>query len=271
MSQRRLLSGLLFLAMIVAIPLTAAAKDEALDQIIKSGILKVAVPGNFPPFGDLGSDGKLNGYDIDTAALIAEALKVKLELIAVQSTDRISYLADGKVDLVISSLGKDAERAKLIDFSVAYAPFYSGVFGPQSLPVAKPADLAGKTIAVTRGTIEDAALTKLVPATATINRYDDNAATEIAFLASQAELIATGNATAAAVLAKSPMRKTQFKFLLLSSPCYIGVRKDEPDLLARVDAIISAARQDGRLEQISQHWLNSPLGDPEHPDASIGK
>jgi polar amino acid transport system substrate-binding protein len=130
-----------------------------------------------------------------------------------------------------------------------------------------PAHLAGKTIAVTRDTIEDAVLTKLAPATATIKRYADNAGTEVAYLSSQAEFVAIGNVVAAAVLGGSPMKKTTIKFVLRNSPCYVGIRKDEPDLLARVDAIIAAARKDGRLNVISERWLKTPLGDPEHPNS----
>jgi polar amino acid transport system substrate-binding protein len=250
---------------IIAAPVAATAKDDALDHIIKTGIVRVAVPDNFPPFGDLGPDAKLQGYDIDTAALLANALGVKPDLVAVSSADRIPYLTSGKVDLVISSLGKDAEREKVIDFSIAYAPFFSGVFGPEPLDVAKAEDLASKTIAVTRNTIEDAALTKLAPTTATIKRYDDNAATEIAYLSSQA-----ANVVAAKILPRSPMKKTAIKFLLRNSPCYVGVRKGEPDLLARLNQIIADARKDGALDKISEHWLKAPLGDPEQP-GSISK
>jgi polar amino acid transport system substrate-binding protein len=143
------------------------------------------------------------------------------------------------------------------------------VFGTESLAVTKPEHLAGKTIAVTRNSIEDGALTELAPATATMKRYDDNAATEIAYLSSRADLIATANSVAAQMLARSPMRKTTFKFLLRNSPCYIGVRKGEPDLLARVNQIVAAARKDGTLNGISERWLKAPLGDPEQPGPAV--
>ena len=48
----------------------------------------------------------------------------------VTSANRIPYLQTNKVDLVISSLGKNAERETVIDFSNAYAPFFNGVFAP---------------------------------------------------------------------------------------------------------------------------------------------
>jgi len=269
---RQLFLVLGLLAALIVAPVAARADENgALAAIIKAGAVKIAVPDNFAPFGTLGADGKLQGYDIDTAALVAGSLGVKPELVAVPSPERIQALTDGKVDLVISTLGKNAEREKLIDFSTAYAPFFSAVFGPKDLTVTKPDDLAGKSIAVTKNTIEDAVLTKLAPASATIKRYDDNAATEVAFLSSQTELIATGNAVASDVLAKSLVKKTVLKFVLRNSPCYIGVSKEQPDLLARVDAILAAARTDGKLDAISRKWLKAPLGDPEHPDLASVK
>jgi polar amino acid transport system substrate-binding protein len=271
MPHRRLLMALGVLVAILASPVAATAEDNALDRITKTGVVRIAVPDNFPPFGNLGADGKLHGYDIDTAALIAQALGVSLDLVATASTDRIPFLTTGKADLVVSSLGKDAEREKLIDFSIAYAPFFSAVYGAATLAVAKPEDLAGKTIAVTRDTIEDIALTKLAPPTATIKRYDDNAGTQVAFLSSQTELIATGNAVAGEVLTKSLVKKTMLKFLLRNSPCYVGVAKNQPALLARINTIIGDARKDGRLDKISQEWLKMPLGDPEHPDVTAMK
>lgn len=271
MPHRLPAAALGLLLAIAAAPVAKAEQNQALNTIVKAGIVRIAVPDNFSPFGTLGTDGKLQGYDIDTATLVAAGLGVTPSLIAVASPDRIPSLTGGKVDLVISTLGKDAEREKLIDFSRPYAPFFSAVFGPHDLAVSKPDDLAGRTIAVTRGTIEDTALSDLAPSSAVIKRYDDNAATEVAFLSNQTELIATGNAVAADVLTKSLIKKTAIKFVLRNSPCYIGVNKDEPDLLARVDTVIGEALKDGRLDNISRRWLKAPLGEPEHPELPGGQ
>jgi len=267
MPHRLLAAGFGLLLAAVVGPGAATAADNALERITKAGVVRVAVPDNFPPFGNLGADSKLHGYDIDTAALIAEALGANLDLVAVPSTDRIPSLTSGKVDLIVSTLGKNAEREKQIDFSIAYAPFYSAVYGPASLDVVKSADLAGKSIAVTRNTIEDDALTEVAPADATIKRFDDNAGTEVAFLSSETDLIATGNGVAGEMLEKSIVRRTALKFILRNSPCYVGVGKGQAELLARVDMILDEARKDGSLDRISQRWLKAPLDDPEHPTA----
>ncbi|WP_414448035.1 transporter substrate-binding domain-containing protein [Burkholderia sp. 22PA0099] len=235
-----------------------AAQADALDTIAKSGELRVAVPEDYPPFGSVGTDMQPQGYDIDTAALLAKSLGVKLKLVPVNSANRIPYLTTNKVDLVISSLGKTPDREKVIDFSTAYGPYFQGVFGPADIKVAGPADLTGKTVGATRGALEEIALTQMAP-NATIKRFEDNNATIQAFLSGQVQLIAAGNIVAAAILAKNPPRRPETKFVIKNSPCFVGLNKNEPRLLAKVDAALAQAKKDGALDAISKKWLGQPL------------
>ena len=115
------------------------ASADALDNIMKAKVIKIAVPQDFAPFGSAGPDLKPQGYDIDMANLIGKELGVSVEIIPVTSANRIPYLQTRKADLVISSLGKNPEREKVIDFSDAYAPFFSGVYGAKAVAVAKSA------------------------------------------------------------------------------------------------------------------------------------
>ena len=256
MNYRSLLASFAAAAVRAGAP---AARADALADIERAGVVKIAVPQDFPPFGSVGPDLKPVGYDIDTARLIADRLGVKLELVPVTSANRIPYLQTGKVDLVISSLGKNPEREKAIDFSVAYAPFYNGVFGPADVAVSSAADLAGKTVGVTRGSVEDIELSKIAPASADIKRYEDNNGTITAFLSGQVQLVATGNVVAAAILARNPAKKPETKFLIKNSPCYVGLNKNEPALLDKVNAILTEAKRDGALSAISQKWLGAAL------------
>ena len=239
--------------------LTSAAHADALSDIMTAKTIKIAVPQDFAPFGSAGTDLKPQGYDIDMANLIGKALGVAVEIIPVTSANRIPYLQTKKADLVISSLGKNAEREAVIDFSKAYAPFFSGVFGTKDIVATKADDLAGKTVGATRGAIEEQELTKLAPATATIKRYEDNNATIAAFVSGQVDLIATGNVVAAAIAEKSPARAPVSKFVIKDSPCYIGMNKNEAALVAKINSIIDSAKASGDLGKISEKWLKAPL------------
>ncbi|WAC27458.1 transporter substrate-binding domain-containing protein [Ancylobacter sp. SL191] len=259
MNRRTLLALAAGALVAAAAQLPLPAQADALATIETNKVIRIAVPQDFPPFGSVGADMQPKGYDVDVAKLIADKLGVKLELVPVTSANRIPYLQTNKVDLVISSLGKNPDREKVIDFSAAYAPFYNGVFGPADVAVKDAAGLAGKTVGVTRGAVEDLELTKIAPADVTIKRYEDNNGTISAFLSGQVELVATGNVVAAAILERNPPKRPEIKFLIKNSPCYIGLNKNEPALLAKVDAIIATAKKDGALEAIAQKWLGTKL------------
>jgi polar amino acid transport system substrate-binding protein len=232
---------------------------DQLQDIQKRGVLRVAVPQDFPPFGSVATDLKPQGYDIDMAEYLAKGMKVKVELVPVTSANRVPYLQTNKVDLVISSLGKNAEREKVIDFSRAYAPFFLGVFGPKDATLADAAALSGKSVGVTRGAVEDMVLTDLAPKDAQLKRYEDNNTTISAYLSGQVQYLATGNVVVAAIARQNPSQSPVSKFMLKDSPCYIGLKKNEPALKAEVDKLVEQALKDGTLNTYSEKWMQAPL------------
>jgi len=240
---------------------TAAQAQTALDDILKAKTIKIAVPTDYPPYGFVGIDLKPQGLDIAMANLIAEKLGVKLETVPVTSANRIPYLQTKQVQLVISTLGKNPERLKVIDFTHAYSPFFQGVYAPKSMTVKSFDDLAGKTIAVAKGAMEEQELAKVGPATMDFKRYDDQAASTAAFVAGQAQVIATSVSNAGLMMQKNPRLNAEFKLLIKDSPNFIGVAKGEDALRGKVNEIILAARKDGTIDKLSQQWLGRPAGD----------
>ena len=134
MHARRSITIALAAAAAVLAPLGAAAQT-ALESISAKKLITIAIPTDFPPYGFVGTDLKPQGLDIDMANLIATKMGVKIELVAVTSANRIPYLQTKKADLVISTLGKNPEREKVIDFTAGYSPFYQAVFAAKSLSV----------------------------------------------------------------------------------------------------------------------------------------
>lgn len=241
--------------------LSSASAQDALKNVMASKQIKIAIPTDFPPYGFVGPDLKPQGLDVDMANYIAQKLGAKVELVVVTSANRIPYLQTKRADLVISTLGKNPERAAVIDFTSAYSPFFQGVFGPKTLSVKSFDDLAGKSISVTRGAIEDQELTKVAPAKADVKRFEDNNATVSAYTSGQVQLIATGVSVAENMMQRTPQLGTEFKLLLKDSPNYIGVAKGEDALREKVNEIIAAAIVAGDIDKMSQKWLKRPAGD----------
>ncbi|MEZ2296456.1 transporter substrate-binding domain-containing protein [Variovorax sp. RCC_210] len=258
-TPRRLSLGLL-----AALALLAAGTSQAqtaLDAITKSKTIKIAVPTDFPPYGSVGTDMAPQGLDVDVARLVAAKLGAKAELLPVTTANRIPYLQTRKADLVISTLGRNPEREKVIDFTVAYSPFFIAVFGPKAMAVKTPAELAGKSISVTRGSVDDAELTKVAPPSTELRRFEDNNATISAFVAGQVQLVATSAQVASTMMTKNPQLGSEFKFVLKDSPNFIGVAKGEDALRNKVNEILVEAKKNGELDKLSVKWLGRPAGD----------
>ncbi len=247
------------LAAVAILAGTTGAALADLSDILAAGTIKIAVPESFPPFGSLGDEGEQVGYDVDVAKLIAENLGVELELVPITSKQRIPFLETDRVDLVIATMGANPERAKSIWFSAAYAPFYSGAFAPASVDVGSVADLAGKKVGLTGGTLEDLELTKIAGDDVEIIRFGDNAATMSAFVSGQVDVLVSGNTLAAEIGEKNPDIGLERKFILKDSPAFIGVKKGNYDLLQWVNVFILHKKLGGELNEISLKWLGQPL------------
>jgi polar amino acid transport system substrate-binding protein len=258
MQKRSFILGLSAAAVLAIAPSTRA--QTALDDLLKAREIKIAIPTDFPPYGFVGTDLKPQGLDVEMANYIAARLGVKAELVPVTTSNRIPYLQTRKADLVISTLGKNPEREKVIDFTVAYSPFFIAVFAPKAVAVKSPADLAGKSISVTRGSVDDMELSKVAPAGTELRRFEDNNATVSAYIAGQVQLVATSAQVAGAMMARNPQMGTEFKFVLKDSPNFIGVGKGEDKLRQKVNEILLEARRNGDIDKMAVKWLGRPAG-----------
>lgn len=258
--KRRPLLGLIGLAAAVACFSSANAfADDLYNTIMARKSIRVAVPTDYPPYGSVGTDMTPRGYDIDMANLIGKKLGVKVDLIPVTAPNRIAYLQTNKADITISSLGKTAERAKVVDFSIAYAPFFDAVFGTKKVKATSFDELKGKTISVTRGSMQDQELEQMAPG-AQVKRFEDNNSTLSAFLAGQVQMFATGTTVAAALQKMNPALDMELKVILANAPCYVAMPRGESTLLAKINMIIREARTDGTIDKFSNTWLGAPAG-----------
>ncbi len=123
---KKLLLGMAALVGVAAMVAPSGASARTLDEVIKSGTIKVGVNPTFPPLGKFDEKNEIVGFDVDFATEIAKMLGVKLEIVQVGSPDRIPFVTAGKIDFVMGAMTRNPERAKVIDFTV---PVHTEVFG----------------------------------------------------------------------------------------------------------------------------------------------
>jgi polar amino acid transport system substrate-binding protein len=122
MTKNRLFSlivTLLVFAAAIANVQVASAGDSVLSAIEKSGKLVLGTSGNMPSMSET-RDGKVVGFDIDLARLMASGMGVKLEIKTLPFNGLLSALEKGDVDVVISNMTINPERNMRVAFVGPY-------------------------------------------------------------------------------------------------------------------------------------------------------
>jgi polar amino acid transport system substrate-binding protein len=99
---------------------TAIGQTTALERIQTSGVIKVGVSGTQPPYSLMSNSDELIGFEIDMAHLLAESMKVDLELVQLPFAKLLDGLESGKVDVVMSGMTINAERNMRVLFAGPY-------------------------------------------------------------------------------------------------------------------------------------------------------
>lgn len=98
-----------------------AQGSPTLDRIVESGKLRVGMSGNQPPFNATSRSGQLIGLEVDFAHLLAGSMGAELEIVTRPFGELLGALHAGDVDIVMSGMTINAERARSTAFVGPYA------------------------------------------------------------------------------------------------------------------------------------------------------
>ncbi|ACA19835.1 extracellular solute-binding protein family 3 [Methylobacterium sp. 4-46] len=93
---------------------SAGAAEGRLKEILDRGVVRVGVQGAFKPWSFPAPDGTLQGIEVELAKSVADTLGVKLEPVIITSANRIQYLQQGKIDLILGGMYDASDRRKII-------------------------------------------------------------------------------------------------------------------------------------------------------------
>jgi polar amino acid transport system substrate-binding protein len=93
---------------------TASLNAQTLDKIRQRGVLVVGTKADYKPFGFRDPSGAIIGFEPDLARDVAERLGVRLELEPVVSANRMQFLQQGRIDLMLATMNVTDERRKTV-------------------------------------------------------------------------------------------------------------------------------------------------------------
>ena len=243
-------------AMIMAAP---ARAESTLDKILKEKKLRVAIDVANPPFGVLDKAGEPDGSDVAVARQMAKDMGAELEFVQVPSTGRIPALLAGRADVTIASISVTADRAKAVMYCNPNGALQIVIFGPQSVAIKTPADLAGKRIGITRATLEEATVPKMAPTGTDIVWFDDIGATIQALLSGQGDAVAMTSFAGKTVADGNPDKHIETKLPVTTAFYGPIVRHDDFELRQWINTWLFLNTQNGTLAAIYKKYTGIDL------------
>jgi polar amino acid transport system substrate-binding protein len=149
--RKRTLVVLAVLTLLVSFVSTAIAKESILDKVKKAGVIRIGSGTTVPPVNYIDKDGNWTGFDIEIGDEIAKRLGVKVERVNVNNKTRIAFLANGRIDLTVSSMSHTRSRDEQIDYAEPPYLWSGKIFYAKKGKFGSPADVCGARVAITQG------------------------------------------------------------------------------------------------------------------------
>ncbi len=232
-----------------------AHADATLDKIHQRGKVVVGVILSGPPFGTLDPvTQKPVGYNVELAEGVAKGLGVALETVTVQPSNRVQFLQQGKVDLLIANMQWTQERSEILSFvPTPFEEVGGAAIAAKNSGIRRWEDLRGKPVCVSQGSN----FTKPLA--------DQYGAQIKAFRGQPESLLALKGGNCVAAVHVSPTLRElvagnidwkDYAIVspadLIPSPSVIWVRRDESDTQAALDRIVQHWHRTGWLIEVEK-------------------
>lgn len=242
----------------------AQAQLPPLPQAIRdAGVLRAGVRCDQPPYGYRGSDGGFAGIETDMARQMAAwafGSADRIELQCVTADNRIPQLNARRVDLLIATLGVTPERARVIDFSEPYRWGGSDLLVRRDSPIQRLDDVRNRTVIMLRGTTQALWFDANMPGLSTMRLNTASDALQ-ALLQGRGEAYAHDAATLIVIAARDPnLRLVGEPFAV--SDAAVGVRKNEPEWLAWINAALARMKAEGLYTAMLERHVPAEIRGP---------
>ena len=139
----------------------AACSNEVWNKVMNRGKIVVGVKADYKPWGFRNTDGSIVGMEIDIAQAAADAMGVELETVAVQSSNRMQFLEQGKIDMMIATMSDRADRREIVGITQPnYYTSGTNIMAPKALGFKAWEDLEGKPVCGKQGAFYNEVVTE---------------------------------------------------------------------------------------------------------------
>jgi polar amino acid transport system substrate-binding protein len=178
--RRLLTSALLCLILVIGLTIPALAQGSAtIKRVVDSGELRVGMSGTQPPFSVKSKDGKLIGYEVDLANMLADAMGAKAKIVEMPFGKLLDSRETGEVDVVMSGMTMTPRRNARVAFVGPYIVSGKSILTKDStiaaLKEAEELDKSSISLVALENSTSQRWVERLMPAAklVTVSNYDD--------------------------------------------------------------------------------------------------
>ena len=239
--------------------------DSTLGRIQDAGEIKIGVKYDVPPFGFQNpQSGEVEGFDVDLGRAIAEKLGVKPNFIEAISDNRIPFLEDGTVDIVLSTMTINAERDQEIDFSEPYYIAHGRILVPQDSDIAGVEDLAGKRVCTALGSTYEETLKKQAPK-ADLRLVDSYSECLELIQNGAVDAVSTDDVILTGMIIQDDSLKLVEAEPLTTEPYGVGIKDGDKQVQDFVNDVIAEYKSNGAWADAYQKWVGQYTDEPQDP------
>jgi glutamate transport system substrate-binding protein len=230
-----------------------------------AGEIKIGVKYDVPPFGFQNpQSGDIEGFDVDLGRAIAEGLGVEPNFIEAISDNRIPFLEDGTVDLVLSTMTINQERDLEIDFSEPYYIAEGRILVPQDSDIAGVDDLAGNRVCTALGSTYEETLKEQAPQ-ADLRLVDSYSECLELIQNGAVDAVSTDDVILTGMIIQDDSLKLVEAEPLTTEPYGAGIKDGDAEFKEFVDGVIAEYKSDGRWADAYQKWVGQYTNEPQEP------
>ena len=233
---------------------SSSQQGQTVEQIKKTGKIRIATFGDLPPYGYVKNDGTRAGYDVALGNQIGKDLGVKVDWVQVNADGRVDSLKSDKVDLVLANFTVTDERKQVVDFADPYMKVSIGVVSPDSAKITSADQLKGKQLAVTKGTTAETFFTEKYP-DVQLQKFDSKTQQFQAFKDGRVAALADDNTYLYAWAKDNPGYTVGIKTIGDESTIAPAVKKGNKSLLEWTNKEIKTLTSDGFFKDAYQSEL----------------
>ncbi|MFY9202207.1 MAG: basic amino acid ABC transporter substrate-binding protein [Limnochordia bacterium] len=219
-------------------------------------VLKVAADCAFVPFEFVDENNKIVGFDVDLAMAIGEAIGYEVQFLNLAWEGLIPSLLNKNIDMIASGMSITEERAKQVNFSDPYfTSVLTIVVHKNNNDIKTLDDLAGKKVGVQINTTGDFAASEIDGAK--VSRYNTVPETLQNIVLGIIDAAVIDMPVADAFFDANP--NAPLKHVgKVSEDDYFGlaIRKEDTELLAKVNAALKQLKEDGTYDKIYNKWFS---------------